>query len=105
MKTRMLHAIYFSAELRFWGRMERVCFGLAFLNLSKHKILHLEIGNTSHTYRRKRLCPGHSGLEIALSIVRTNSSKGASGPMLGQLDLISSGMVRVKINRRVQRLF
>lgn len=59
---RMLCAIYFSAELRFWGGGSG--FVLAFLNLSKHKILHLEIWNTSHSNRRRRLCPRHSDLEI-----------------------------------------
>lgn len=48
---------------------------LAFLNLSKHKILHLETGNTSHTQWRRRLCPRHSDVEIDLSVVMDRQLK------------------------------
>lgn len=72
MKTRMLCAVYFSSELRFWGGGRG--FVLAFLNRGKHKILHLEIGSTSHTHRR-RPCMRRSDLEIDLSVIMDKQLK------------------------------
>lgn len=68
----------FLSRIEILGRRERVCFVLAFFNLSKHKILHLEIWNTNHTYRRSRLCPRRDDLEIDLSIVMDKQLKRSS---------------------------
>lgn len=65
----------FLSRTEILGRRERVWGFLAFLNLSKHRILPLEIWNTSHTHRRRRLCPRHSDLEIDLSVVMDKQLK------------------------------